>query len=721
MRFQNRVVYTSVVLASTLAATTGIARAEDYTVKKGDTLWAIAMKHKVTLAAVIRANPQIKNPNLIFPGQVVHIPKSQSTPNNNPAHATKPVTKPKPPALPTLVVSPPVATTPPPVKPPVTPPKPPVVKPPVTPPVTPPTTPSTPAFVFNFGGPDIQVSSPARGAQVATGNVVVKGKATDKDGIQLVTVNGAPATLAADGSFMGMASLKEGANVIEIRATSKKNKTTDAQIGVLAGTFGSNVREAAAARVSNEALRVGTNAIEPLLVQDLKALAGKPIADYSVSPFGGVKIETKVTLGSITLSQPNVDVVATTKGLDADLGVKNLDIKLPIQVKASIFGANLGFTHTLDLHFDRFAASGLLDLNKQASGALDVDAGNLRVDYYPTVVGSIIGQKTVDELNKLLGNISGAIPGAPKLKFDEVAIVNKVIEMVWKNGLKNTAETRIAKMITTPGLTGVTMQLGPQKATIKYNLNTVDVDAGGFTLTTGLDVNLAGPNVHASKGALLVGNAPPKLTGATGLKVAAAQDLVNSLLEEGWRKGLLDKTIDKNIAQQTGMLLNAANLGLLVPALTGFIPKNADLEISVKPGAAPFAKLTQGGKATVSVTELVVGVAVVLGNTRVDLFTVDVHATVPATFSYSNGNLVVKLEKTKFTFDIRKSVVPLPKIAVETALGFVVPIAVDFAAGKFLGPIPLPTPKVAGVTPTVTSLTTSGAKGEFVEVDLKVK
>ena len=45
-----------------------------YTVKKGDTLWGIARRYGVTLTALITANPQIKNPNLIYPGDRVRMP-----------------------------------------------------------------------------------------------------------------------------------------------------------------------------------------------------------------------------------------------------------------------------------------------------------------------------------------------------------------------------------------------------------------------------------------------------------------------------------------------------------------------------------------------------------------------------------------------------------------------------------------------------------------------
>lgn len=39
-----------------------------YTVRSGDTLSGIAAQKGVSLSGLIAANPQIKNPNLIFPG-----------------------------------------------------------------------------------------------------------------------------------------------------------------------------------------------------------------------------------------------------------------------------------------------------------------------------------------------------------------------------------------------------------------------------------------------------------------------------------------------------------------------------------------------------------------------------------------------------------------------------------------------------------------------------
>ena len=38
------------------------------------TLWAIAKRYGVSLQKLTAANPQIKNPNLIYPGNEVYLP-----------------------------------------------------------------------------------------------------------------------------------------------------------------------------------------------------------------------------------------------------------------------------------------------------------------------------------------------------------------------------------------------------------------------------------------------------------------------------------------------------------------------------------------------------------------------------------------------------------------------------------------------------------------------
>lgn len=49
-----------------------------HTVKSGDSLWKIAVKYEIGLKEIISANPNLKNPNLIYPEQKISVP-SKST------------------------------------------------------------------------------------------------------------------------------------------------------------------------------------------------------------------------------------------------------------------------------------------------------------------------------------------------------------------------------------------------------------------------------------------------------------------------------------------------------------------------------------------------------------------------------------------------------------------------------------------------------------------
>jgi LysM repeat protein len=77
------------------------------TVKKGDTLSAIAKANKTTVAAIAKANPSIKNVNVIRPGQKVVIPGVTSATTTKPTTSTVTTT----PTTTTATTTPPVLST----------------------------------------------------------------------------------------------------------------------------------------------------------------------------------------------------------------------------------------------------------------------------------------------------------------------------------------------------------------------------------------------------------------------------------------------------------------------------------------------------------------------------------------------------------------------------------------------------------------------------------
>ena len=63
------------ILLTAMCVLPASAAALTHTVVKGDTMWKLAVKYQVGTSEIIDANPQISNPNLIYPGQVLNIPQ----------------------------------------------------------------------------------------------------------------------------------------------------------------------------------------------------------------------------------------------------------------------------------------------------------------------------------------------------------------------------------------------------------------------------------------------------------------------------------------------------------------------------------------------------------------------------------------------------------------------------------------------------------------------
>lgn len=69
----------AVLLLLSISVTSASAAGLTHTVARGDTMWKLAVKYQVGTSEIIAANPQISNPDLIYPGQVLNIPQLDST------------------------------------------------------------------------------------------------------------------------------------------------------------------------------------------------------------------------------------------------------------------------------------------------------------------------------------------------------------------------------------------------------------------------------------------------------------------------------------------------------------------------------------------------------------------------------------------------------------------------------------------------------------------
>lgn len=72
----------TIILVSVLllgATVVSASAATTHTVKRGDSLWKIAVSYQVGLSEIKAANPAIKNYDLIYPGQQINIPTVNSS------------------------------------------------------------------------------------------------------------------------------------------------------------------------------------------------------------------------------------------------------------------------------------------------------------------------------------------------------------------------------------------------------------------------------------------------------------------------------------------------------------------------------------------------------------------------------------------------------------------------------------------------------------------
>ena len=79
MTFQKRVLSLASAAVLSLSLLSPSAHALTHTVAKGDTMWKLAVQYEVGTSEIITANPQVANPDLIYPGDRLTIPQLDRT------------------------------------------------------------------------------------------------------------------------------------------------------------------------------------------------------------------------------------------------------------------------------------------------------------------------------------------------------------------------------------------------------------------------------------------------------------------------------------------------------------------------------------------------------------------------------------------------------------------------------------------------------------------
>ena len=81
-RFKKLLVILMIFAITIVALSTTASAASTHKVVSGDTMWKIAVRYQVGVSEIINANPQIANPDMIYPGQLINIPTLDSEVSN---------------------------------------------------------------------------------------------------------------------------------------------------------------------------------------------------------------------------------------------------------------------------------------------------------------------------------------------------------------------------------------------------------------------------------------------------------------------------------------------------------------------------------------------------------------------------------------------------------------------------------------------------------------
>ena len=76
---KTRTLLAAAVLTGSLLTMPAEAAPLSHKVVRGDTMWKLAVQYHVGTSEIIQANPQVADPDLIYPGQILQIPQLEST------------------------------------------------------------------------------------------------------------------------------------------------------------------------------------------------------------------------------------------------------------------------------------------------------------------------------------------------------------------------------------------------------------------------------------------------------------------------------------------------------------------------------------------------------------------------------------------------------------------------------------------------------------------
>ncbi|MCC6763215.1 MAG: DUF4215 domain-containing protein [Deltaproteobacteria bacterium] len=562
----------------------------------------------------------------------------------------------------------------------------------------------------------VTITSPAHGIFTTASSVTVTGQVVNLPPAQAsLTVNGAPVTVAGDGSFTTSVSLSAASVFNPIRAhvvDTVNGSAANARVVVIRGASiadGANSPSSVGLRVTD----TGLNTVEPLMAD----LAGSGLDLGALVPVGTVLINDECFVdggilgclgrATVTVRDPSPSFQSFAFAADSMANfVRTVITVNDIRVNVYLTGSGLvpscdiaihanSATFTGDYTMSPLAADPAnIDVNQQ--GALGVSFTAFTASYGGTcdlpVVGSIIQaflpdleQLTVDAMKGYLEDPDGSGPqDGPIGDAIEAALAGITIAGPVGQALSVNFEAPLNAV--NEDVNGISfISDGEFTSSIGTGPGQCQPPAGAPNLTASLAVSEGTPSFPTNTP---IGNVP------YGLAIAISSEGFNQLLKAQTECGLLVTSIS-SLDLGTGVVpLTAQVLSIIMPEFAAY-PPATPFRIDVKPTLAPIV-LAQAGPsgelATLKFAHLLVSIVQNDGS-NLEVLRGAVDAKLGMNFAFAGGGLQFNLS-TPATSDITVAVLLNPLGVNEAALEqdvlppLIATLVPSLAGG--LGSFPLP-------------------------------
>ena len=407
--------------------------------------------------------------------------------------------------------------------------------------------------------PTLEITSPARSTVTDTTQITVTGIATNAT---KVTVNGADATPAKDGSFSATVDVGAGIGIIETHASDAAGHEVQDVRAVLAGTIGTTDGKTAGA-IGAHVGPAALTAIGDVVGKQAHALDYTALAQ-SANPVynNGGCLGAVVDITSVAQSGIEVALAPVAGSLTADVAIDNVVVKLHASYKVACIGGSTTVTITAS--------------KARIHGALGValSAGKIKTSLPMDSVA-------FDDFNLDVGGLPSALTNLFEGQV-KTAVQNALANII-QSKVPSMADATLADLVAKPLSAAV---LG-HAATFAMKPAKVELSTAGLFVSADTTVAIAGGEggMYLATDATLSSSV---VSQAHGLGIAMSADLLNQMFGALHGAGAFDTSLPISAIGPLAAILDSA-------ATT--------IDISV---ALPPTVTTTGDVLTLSVGDLMV-------------------------------------------------------------------------------------------------------------------